>query len=305
MKTPKVVKGISKILGVIILFTLCWFIIYRVTSSTRQLKTVHLDVAEGRPSADSFLRIGAYNIAHGRGAETAKSNLKGGSEKERLERLDKMGALIQAHNLDLLILNEVDFDCSWSQGVNQAAYLAERAGFPYVTMQRNVDMSAPFYKISIGNAVLSKFPVLRSKFIPYPALNVREEFITGHKNGCYVDVEFSRKRTLRVFPVHFEYRDRENRQQSLDALLPYKTDLSIWAGDFNTGLDKGSVVDRLITETFSKTSPSPSLTFPTSHPKRVLDWIIVPQAWSHKRSQVITSSYSDHALVVHEWKVEP
>jgi hypothetical protein len=75
------------------------------------------------------IRIASYNIAHGRGL--ADSNWHGGNLQQRLKRLDAIGALLRDVDADLVILNEVDFDASWSFGVNQARHLAEIAHYPY------------------------------------------------------------------------------------------------------------------------------------------------------------------------------
>jgi len=156
MKIQKVLKLTLLSIIYAVLFCIAWIAIYRVMSPLRATKVSRMNTEIQSSFREDSIRIGAYNIAHGRGAETAKSNLEGGSRQERLLRLDKIANLVKEQNLDLVILNEVDFDCSWSHGMNHAHHIAEKAGFPFIFTQRNMDVSFPFYKISIGNAVLSK-----------------------------------------------------------------------------------------------------------------------------------------------------
>lgn len=75
------------------------------------------------------LRVGCFNIAHGRGGLRNGDNRNAESREARLARLEEIAELIRAENLDIVALNECDFDCSWSQGVNQARVIAGKAGF--------------------------------------------------------------------------------------------------------------------------------------------------------------------------------
>lgn len=98
---------------------------------------VNAKFANGKNHSRSTLRIGAYNIAHGRG--TADGNWSGGDENERRGRLNAIAELITAADLDVVVLNEVDFAATWSYHVNQAAWIAEATEFPYWVEQRNLD----------------------------------------------------------------------------------------------------------------------------------------------------------------------
>ena len=88
-----------------------------------QLDEFHARVA-GRP-----LRVACYNIAHGRGVPF--DNWNGESKEVRLQRLLDIATQIREIDADIVALNEVDFDSSWSHGENQAEFLARNAGYPY------------------------------------------------------------------------------------------------------------------------------------------------------------------------------
>jgi len=52
--------------------------------------------------------------------------------------------------------------------VNQAAWTADRAGYPHYATQRNYDVSLPFFKMRFGNAVLSRWPIDRVQQVKLP-----------------------------------------------------------------------------------------------------------------------------------------
>ena len=93
---------------------------------------------------EGVIRVGTYNIAHGRGGALGTSNWTGSNRKQVTAHLRKTGDFIRDQQLDLIVLNEVDISAAWSRHLNQARAIAETAGFPYVAEQRNTDIAAPF-----------------------------------------------------------------------------------------------------------------------------------------------------------------
>ena len=61
------------------------------------------------------VRIGIYNIAHGRGQ--VASVWEGGDAAARLKRLKDIARLLKDSRLDIVVLNEADFHAPWSKGV--------------------------------------------------------------------------------------------------------------------------------------------------------------------------------------------
>lgn len=121
---------IGKSIAIIALGILLLPLLYsRLTSNRRAVRArgVIETSLEVETPEDAKLSIASYNIAHGRGL--AESNLSGGTKAERLDRLDKIAALLRDVDADIVVLNEVDFDSSWSYSINQAEYLAQRAGY--------------------------------------------------------------------------------------------------------------------------------------------------------------------------------
>ncbi len=96
------------------------------------------------PRPENQIRIASYNIAHGRG--TGDANWNGESRGARITRLDQIAGLLCAIDADIVVLNEVDFDPSWSQSINQARYLAEnRVDVPlgHTTLAHRLDPDSP------------------------------------------------------------------------------------------------------------------------------------------------------------------
>ncbi len=161
-------------------------------------------------------RIVSYNIAHGRGL--AESNRDGGNRQERKERLDSIGTLLREVDADVVVLNEVDFDASWSFGENQARYLAEKANYPYWVEQRNYDFRVLFWTWRFGNAVLSRHPIQNAKLLPLPASAQWESWLVGKKQGVLCEMEI-KGQPIQLIATHLESRSEDTRVESVKAVL--------------------------------------------------------------------------------------
>ena len=297
-------KKILKLTLWVMGFLVVWFAVVRVTSGSRAV------VVSGNGGEswewDERIRIGCYNIAHGRGDEPGGSNWEGGLEEEREQRLSEIADLISEQDLDLVVLNEVDFDCTWSHGVNQAQKLAKDCGYPYVVEQRNLDLGVPFFRVAIGNAILSRFPIRQVEEVSYPPVNWWEPLLVGKKNGAKAIVQLPDGDELEVFAVHAETRSAEVRKGSVKALLESAGESSIFAGDFNSvrGNDGSNAVNMILENGGWKEGKTKGATFPTRKPVIRIDWIFVPHKWEELNHKVLVSDLSDHAMVIGEWRVK-
>lgn len=270
-----------------------------------------ITVARDAPPPPDTVRVLTFNIAHGRGLAT--SNFDGGDPETRLRRLDAIAETLKTLDADIVVLNEVDFATSWSQGVNQARYLADKAGYAHRLEQRNMDGRALLWTWRSGNAVLSKFPLGKPVIIDLPGFALWESQLIGKKRGLRCDVELP-GRTVRLFAMHLSHRSETLRVESAQRLLaetqqsPYP---SILAGDTNstlphfpeaqftpsgenamqTCLDLGLTMQPLDAPTESQ------LTFPAAQPACVIDWILVDKTLSLTQYQVVPTELSDHCLV--------
>lgn len=291
---------------------LLWGIGVRLTSPWRQIRIAELTDVVGSPAwSGSGLRIVAYNIAHGRGVN--RSNWGGGTTVERAKRLDAIADLLRAQIADIVILNEVDFNCTWSGGVNQAQWIARRAGYRYCLEQRNLDTGWPFLRYAYGNAVLSRFPIVDAQSLPLPRHSVFESIVAGSKQAAWCTIEPAPGRRIAVVAVHFEHRREATRIASADRVLALITpDPLIAAGDFNSTLpgfpmantDAAGrtalgvlIADGRFAHAVSS-SPGPTdFTLPSWQPKRVIDWVLYPPSWSATSHVVSAGLLSDHLPV--------
>jgi len=312
----RVLRGVLALL----MFCLAWYALGRAISP---LRAVRLYSPPPKPAAGrSFhgrLRIATYNIAHGRG--TAESNWSGGDQDVRIGRLKKIARLLKEQNLDLVVLNEVDFDAIWSGGVNQAQFLAREAGFAFVAEQRNLDASIPFVSLQFGNALLSRHPIAEAHVVDFEGHAAWETILAGKKRGLLCKVRLREALTVRILATHLEHRGEQTRIRSarrIEALRTADPLPLVVAGDLNStpvGFPAArsdprgqTALSILLADGGFRTLPSAKpraedLTFSTTIPRSVIDWILVPPDWRILSRTAIDTKLSDHRPVVMEVQV--
>lgn len=317
-RTGRVRRPVGLLLLGLLGLTLLWWALGRATAADRRL-SVHRGDATGVPAADSAgraaIRILAWNVAHGRGnAEPGLlRNFRGGSEEERTARLVRIAAVLRRADADVVVLNEVDFDASWSGGVNQADVLARAAGYGIRVEQRNYDVRLPFAAFSFGNAVLARPPVRAARWVDLPPHSRIEALAAGAKSASVVRLD-TRLGPLSVVPVHLEVRSGETRRASLPAVEAVRREEDaplVLAGDFNAsppgwpGAERSTVVGELLdrgwTSPRARGAPAPDQwTYPVPSPERAIDWILVEPPLRVVEARVVDAEpgLSDHAPVL-------
>ena len=297
-----------------------WYVVVRLTSPWNAVKLVTLSAAHSQnlPVAEQELRVGIYNIAHGRGGQLNAKNWEGGDRAAKIERMKLIGRMLKEAQVDIVVLNEVDFSSFWSGHFDQAQVIAQEAGFFYLAEQRNVDIAIPLCRLRFGNAILSKYPISDVKFITFPNASKFAELFGGDtKYGLLCTLNLSENRRVRVFAVHLTTYSEDLRVKCARIILDNlrESDISlIVMGDFNstpTGypnfhVDKSgdNAIDLLsasgvLTTLPMRTSPNPEdFTFPSEKPVRVIDWIFVSSPWKIVEKNVLSSELSDHLPVI-------
>lgn len=263
--------------------------------------------------ATRSLRVASYNIAHGRGV--AESNWDGGSAEERAQRLEQIAELLREIDADVVVLNEVDFDSSWSYSVNQAETLAKLAGYPFRAEEHNLDFRILGWTWRFGNAVLSKHSITDAAVVDLPAEYWWESILAGKKRGINCSININGQQ-VRVIGVHLSHRLEAVRVSSAKMLLELvedKTHPTIIAGDLNSSPSgfpesvKDANGDNAI-ETLDASrlfqrwpllfpSDEHDCTFPSTDPAIVIDWILIPRNWSFSSYSVNPATLSDHRLI--------
>lgn len=294
----------------LLLIAVAWAV-DRVGRDERAVRVVVADDAGPPPAApERALRVGTYNIAHGRGAEADSSNFAPADEKRR--RLDEIGRFLAAQDLDVVVLNEVDFDAVWSPA-NQAEHVARVAGFAYRVEQRNVDAGLFGFGLRFGNALLSRYPLEGCVLLDYPAYRRLEAALAGKKRGVACDLALGDERA-RVAAVHLSHRSEATRLASaayLHGLARAGGPPVILAGDFNSTLPSfpearpvnGVTALSWLLERGFETRlghPEEHLSFPSQRPTRAIDWVLVTPPAEVLEQRVLAAPFSDHLPVVAE-----
>ncbi|MEM9597800.1 MAG: endonuclease/exonuclease/phosphatase family protein [Acidobacteriota bacterium] len=313
-RSRRAARWIIALVALVAAMTAAVYCVSRLTSSARAVRTLVFaegDPAPLRPSGE--IRIGAFNIAHGRGPELGATNWQGRTRGELIAHLDAIARQIRRADLDVVVLNEVDFSAAWSGHFDQAEFVARRAGYRHLVEQRNYDLRFPFLEFAFGNAVLSRFPVVETRFLDLPAASPWEDRLAGHHDALWVALDAA-SGLLGVVAVHLEYRSEKVRVAAAKTFLDLKARSGIpiiLAGDFNStpgaypghhvtasgqnAIDVltengGFVVDPRIAPVES------AFTFPAAGPARVIDWVLATPDLE-VTSWVVPSALSDHLMV--------
>ena len=309
MKKKRMKRWVLILMLFLIGGSILWWAVVRVTASSRRVDIEEIAEA-GKVGVRKRVRIGTFNIAHGRGAVEGASNW-GGSDEERSERLKEIGRLLRSHNLDLVILNEVDFDSSWSGRNDQVDVIAKELGPVNIVRQRNYDMELPFFSLEFGNAILSRFQINTASSILYPEVRWWEPVLMGRKDGVIATLPMEGDDELEVIAVHLETRDQEVRQASLRVLLEQASGSEVMAGDFNATWQEGeeSAIGMIQRDGRWQAAggwdgKGEFKSYPALNPQLRLDWVFVPASWRALGAEVILTDLSDHGLLVSEWGIE-
>lgn len=290
------------------------YVVSRMRSGGRQLRTC-IGAESPAVSVDfrSSIRVLTYNVAHGRGP--IDDNWKGTAAEKR-NRILEIARLLGDSGADVVILNEVDFDSTWSGYQNQAKAIAQAAGFPSWVEHRNLDFRFIYGSLKSGNAILSRYPIVDAKLVRYPALHTAERFLSGHKQGVICTLQISKTQQLLVLAVHLEHRSEETRVQSAQKIVEAveKSDIPLIAiGDFNSTLPAWpdaefdssgrNAMDVLLKskhfEIASETTPAEwNMTYPSIKAGVTIDWILIPKRWKFSNHRVLDSQLSDHRPVM-------
>jgi endonuclease/exonuclease/phosphatase family metal-dependent hydrolase len=231
---------------------------------------------------------------------------------DRRFRPERIIEILDHHDADVVLLQEVDEGAPRSRELDLARELAAAAGYPHFAVGHNVSLRKGRY----GNATLSRHPILRERNID---LSVAESWI---RRGCQhttVLVGEGQAR-LEVFNLHLGLSARERRKQV--ALLARSSELSglddrtptIVGGDFN---DWRSLLWPLFTNglgfqsaTDSRTGRRRALaTYPAFSPQGALDRIYfrgpLHLTGIHRGRLPVARMASDHLPIMAELDLLP
>jgi endonuclease/exonuclease/phosphatase family metal-dependent hydrolase len=202
----------------------------------------------------------------------------------RMKNLDGIARMIAPY--DIVGLQEVDTGSLRSGFVDQVKYLAEIGRFPYRFDQSNRRVGSLSQH---SNAVLSRLPPSRISNYKLPGLIPGRGALT---------LRFGQgEHALYVVIVHLSLGKRGRlRQIRFIADLVRAHRYSVVMGDLNCRSDSREM--RELLRTAGLREPEPGLkTFPSWHPTRQLDHILVSPAIEVEKVSVLPHAFSDHLPV--------
>ncbi|MCM8855111.1 MAG: endonuclease/exonuclease/phosphatase family protein [Candidatus Thiodiazotropha sp.] len=231
------------------------------------------------------LRLLSYNIQAGadtrRYREYVTSSWKQMlPHKQQQENLNRIAHLLK--DFDVVGLQEVDSGSFRSGFVDQTAYLAKQAGFPYWYRQVNRKLGK---LAQHSNGILSRVE---------PRM-LTEHRLPGLPGRGAVLMEFqTNEKPLGICMMHLALGRRARLRQ-----LSYVSDLVshyshlVLMGDFNCGCSSQEF-RYLIERTNLQGSACDMMTFPSWRPSRKLDHILASPSLKVSKSEVLNYAHSDH-----------
>ncbi len=204
--------------------------------------------------APTRLRVMAYNVKHGQGMD-------GEVDLERIARV------IEAQEVDVVTLQEIDRVCERSGGLDQAAWLGERLGMEAV-FGSFMEYQGGHY----GMAVLSRHPIVSSENHPLPPG-------PEPRTALAARVRLPGGREVVVVGVHL-YRTEEERMAQAEQMLAALDQVDvpvILAGDFNSTPDS-PVMARLRKDFTNVPKGEDHLTFDSVTPRVEIDYVLLRPA---------------------------
>lgn len=226
------------------------------------------------------LRILSYNIHHAEGVDG---------------KLDvpRIAQVILSVKPDLVALQEVDKNTTRTGKVNQDIELA------HLTKMNSVfGSNITFQGGQYGNAILSKFPIIKNKNFLLPNVD------SGEQRGLLrSQIQISNKENILFFSTHLDHRRSDTeRLASAEAInqiisLNNKSP-AILAGDFNDVPESPTLKE--LGKLWLRTNKKILKTIPASKPSRQIDYIFVQpkERWKIIESQVLDEDIaSDHRAI--------
>lgn len=226
------------------------------------------------------LRILSYNIHHAEGVDG------------KLD-IPRIAQVILSVDPDLVALQEVDKNTIRTGKVNQDIELSR-----LTKMNSVFGSNITFQGGQYGNAILSKFPIIKNKNFLLPNVD------SGEQRGLLQSqIQISNKENVLFFSTHLDHRrsDTErlasakaiNQIISLDNKSP-----AILAGDFNDVPDSPTLNE--LGKVWLRTNKKILRTIPASKPSRQIDYIFVQpkERWKIIESQILDEDIaSDHRAI--------
>ena len=234
------------------------------------------------------MRVATYNIAAG---------LSNGYFRKK--DYYKAADVVKDINADIITLNEVGKPLP--EFIKEHAdFIAEYCGYKYYSFAK----ATSYGKYPYGNAVLSKYPIENSHIMP---LKKFVQLLPGiYEPRCILSAEVKAERTVRVVCTHLGLLPDEQRFGLLKvAELVNASDMpTVFMGDLNISRNNKTIAPiRSIMNDVCDMHGVTLKTFPSSKPRKRLDYIFVSENIKVTDVHVVNIIASDHLPLVAEISV--
>ncbi|QDV69096.1 Endonuclease/Exonuclease/phosphatase family protein [Rosistilla carotiformis] len=237
--------------------------------------------AEGYSAEPIRLRVLSYNIHHGAGVDS------------KLD-LQRIADVILSVKPDVVALQEVDKNVKRSGDVDQPAELA-RLTKMNVVFGANIDLQGGHY----GNAILSRFPIIRHENHRLPNID------DGEQRGM-IEAEIALPKSnqpLRLLATHLDHRPDQRERLASATFINERLDghpqlPALLAGDMNARPDSETL--RRLQAKWTSANQTPMATYPVTQPTIQIDYILHSPAirWKIIEFKVLDEAVaSDHRAI--------
>jgi endonuclease/exonuclease/phosphatase family metal-dependent hydrolase len=166
----------------------------------------------------------------------------------------------------------------------------------------NYSLGLPFYRISGGNAVLSRWPLTGLGNIDLPG---RKPWYISKNNrrALFSSVKVAGREVVMAALHNDSYHLEVNAKQAQQIVDYLSGKIAICAGDFNAPPDSESLKIYQESGLFTGEWDGPN-TFPAEAPDRTIDYILAPKGWKLVEHRVIQNDASDHCAILSVFEID-
>jgi len=214
----------------------------------------------------------------------ATYNIRHGENAAGVIDLAAIAGVIKSSGATIVGLNEVDDKMRRSGAVNQAAWLADSLQMNYIFAPALVRGQGRY-----GNALLTKYPIVRSQILYLP------KYDNSEQRCCLIAELDVAGQIITVCILHLSVKQNEIALQlkTLDELTYQLKPPVIMMGDFNVTSEQIGRIENL----HELTAAVPICTFPAHNPTKAIDHIFVSQHLVCRELSTINIPTSDHLLL--------
>ena len=231
-------------------------------------------------------------------------NIHAGKDADGEDNLSRVTQFIRDHELDLILLQEVDRGTTRSGGIDQITLLADSLDYHWAFGE-----TLAFQGGQYGIAVLSRWPLHADTLLRLPVDPPQERAGGAYepRGALYVVLNTPVGR-LHVFNTHLDPSPNDHhRIQEVETLVQSATDPSasngyvLIGGDFNSEPETRTIsrmTEIGFFDSFDLCGSGPGGTYPTTDPVKRIDYLFTSRNISCTEALVVDYRASDHRPLV-------